>query len=387
MTDPLRLSIVIPALDEASTLPSLLDDLYSQQRGLSLEIIVVDGGSRDDTVAECQDWARRTGATLRVLQTHAGRGHQMNWGAHHASADVLLFLHADSRLSSADWLNASLAGFEQSLDRAPGGRIAAHHPLRFGAGNRGDSVAYFYFAAKSALNLPEAINGDQGLWISKRYFRELGGFDESLPYMEDARLARKIFVTGRWVTLPDVLVTSPRRFESQGLARRQFVNGLLRLFDAAQCAAYFVLARDAYNRQSAASRLKVLPFVAAAHRCVWQGGLRAGLRRSWRLATVIAQQCWQPFFFIDVIAARRRGLPPREVAPRWLNRYQRFVSPVMRSRIAIFGVALALVITLGIGRIAALVAESVGFNTTAGNDTSMDVHTTDHSTKEETAHK
>lgn len=387
VSNPCRLSIIIPAIDEAASLPLLLGDLQAQQGGVDFEILVVDGGSRDDTVAACQRCAQRTGAALRVFQTRPGRGHQLNCGVSQAVGPVLLFLHADSRLPSSSWLHDSLMGVEQALAQTPSRRVAAHHPLRFGPDNGGAALAYFYAAAKSALNLPESMNGDQGLWIAKEYLLELDGFDESLPYMEDARLARKIGATGHWLTLPDVLETSPRRFESQGLAARQWVNALLRWFDAAECPAFFVLARNAYEQQSGAGSLQVLPILAAAQRAVWQSGLRSGVRQAWRLGKVAARQSWQLFFLIDVLGARRRHVSAQSVPAHWVARYQRWLSPAMRTKPVTFGAAVAAVVFLGASWLAARVARLFGINTKEGNDTSRGVHTRDRNTKEGTAHK
>jgi len=116
VTSPL-LSVIIPTLDEAANLPSILADLRAQQ-GIGLEIIVADGGSRDVT----RELAARYGAIL--VAAPPGRGRQMNAGALAASGGFLLFLHADSRLTDVFMLRNAGAFLEQAEIRAGRRRLA-----------------------------------------------------------------------------------------------------------------------------------------------------------------------------------------------------------------------------------------------------------------------
>lgn len=331
MPDVAELTIVIPTLDEELSLPALLNDIAEQALPVNVEVIVVDGGSQDGTLDVCRRWSDDSRFALRLLETEPGRGLQMNAGAAAASASLLLFIHADSRLPSKQWLQRSWRLFCSALESHPSGHIASHHPLRFAPDSAQVSMAYYYFAAKSALNLPETVNGDQALWITKAFFNALGGFDTSLPYMEDARLARKIFAQGDWCLMDDYIQSSSRRFEVQGLARRQCLNGLLRLFDAAGCPEFFSRAHDAYLHQSVAERLQLRRFLAVANTAIWSSGLIVGFRRGLSLGQVAAGQIWQIAFFADAWRSRRRGLAPSQASRACLSFYQKRLAWMVES--------------------------------------------------------
>jgi rSAM/selenodomain-associated transferase 2 len=208
-----QLSVIIPTLNEADNLPALLR-LLRDQTGTGLEIIVADGGSSDAT----RELARQQGVV--VVETTPGRGAQMNRGTAIATAPWLLFLHADSIPTSTSQLAQALTALQAACTAQKNERIAGHFRLRFERSQPGHDLAYHYYEEKSALNRPECTNGDQGFLLSKAFFNELGGFDESLWFLEDQRLAEKIRRSGGWITLPGVLATSARRFETEGLGRR-----------------------------------------------------------------------------------------------------------------------------------------------------------------------
>ena len=173
------------------------------------EIVVVDGGSRDDTIAI----AKAAGA--RVIVAERGRGPQLAAGAAAVTGEWLLFVHADCRLSPG-WENA-VAAFLAAPDAG----------LRAG---------YFVFALDDAspaarrlerivawrcraLGLPY---GDQGLLIARSLYDAVGGF-AALPLMEDVDLARRLG-RARLVPLDARVVTSARRYRSGGYVRRPLRN-------------------------------------------------------------------------------------------------------------------------------------------------------------------
>ena len=119
-----RLTVIIPTLNEAANLPSLMTDLAAQQ-GVELEIIVGDGGSADAT---CMI-AHRRGAT--VVRAPRGRGAQMNHAAAHAQGTYLLFLHADSRLYDPYLLKSAVAALEAARQSNSSGAVAGHFALCF----------------------------------------------------------------------------------------------------------------------------------------------------------------------------------------------------------------------------------------------------------------
>lgn len=199
----MRLSIVIPALNEEAALP---DTLSAARRACpSTEIIVVDGGSTDATCAI----AEREGCV--ILQAKRGRGRQQNAGAAASSGDTLLFLHADTLLpmGAEEAIRAVLTD-----SRTLGGnfRLAFSPP----------SLLNNAFAAVYNLRSRRARHyyGDSCLWIRRAVLDEMGGFREGM-LMEDwefvQRLEARCRRTGvqRTVCLPLTVTTSARRFSGK----------------------------------------------------------------------------------------------------------------------------------------------------------------------------
>lgn len=201
------LSVVIPTLQAAQSLPATLACLSGQE--VAGEIVVADGGSTDGTA----DLAATAGA--RVVQSPRGRGVQLAAGAEAASGDWLLFLHADTVLAGdwagvvstfiADPANAERAGvFRFALDDdAPAAR---RWERRVGWRTR-------------VLGLPY---GDQGLLISRVFYDALGGF-KPVPLMEDVDMVRRIERSHLTVLEADA-VTSAERYRKSGYLRRSLRN-------------------------------------------------------------------------------------------------------------------------------------------------------------------
>jgi rSAM/selenodomain-associated transferase 2 len=202
---PPFLSVIIPTLNEAAHIDGVLKDL---SHGDATEIIVADGGSRDTTVE------RAAAHNVRICQGVAGRARQMNQGAALARGTILFFLHADSRLP---------AGFDRVIRRT---LDAAHVAAgAFSLGIDADDgkmrmVAYWANLRSRYLGMPY---GDQGLFLKAVRFHHCGGFPE-LPIMEDFAMMQRLRKTGRIVTVPERLYTSPRRWRRLGVLRTTFTN-------------------------------------------------------------------------------------------------------------------------------------------------------------------
>ena len=311
-----ELSVVVPALDEAQALPPLLRQIAGQQQ-IRLEVIVADGGSADGTVGI----ARSAGA--KVIMAPRGRAAQMNAGAGQATADFLLFLHADSELLQPRLLTDALQALRRALADAGHARIAGHFPLRFsGTSPRHDSF-YRYLEGKTRLNRPYTINGDQGLLIARAFFDELGGFDQRLPFLEDQRIAAKIFARGGWIVLPGELVTSARRFEAEGPAQRYTLMALIMGLHAGGADAFFAALPQIYAAHADTGRLDLRPFVAAIEKYLQGLGFVERWRLLYRIGRFIRENTWQLFYRRDFIAGAQ--LRPR------LRFCDRFVEPLVRN--------------------------------------------------------
>ena len=322
------LSVLIPALDEAEALPLLLADLAAQ-RGIRMEVLVADGGSTDQTRAI----AEHQGA--RVLATPRGRAAQLNAAAAAARADWLLCLHADSRLSAPDQLSTALERMRAA--QREGGIVAGHWPLRFLRHQLGHAALFRQLEAKSASNRPGTVNGDQGLLIHASTLAALGGFDASLPFFEDQRLAAKVFARGCFVLLPGALHTSARRFETEGHGPRLLLMALIVGAEAAGLDDWLAKLPALYREQSAATQLKAVPFIDAllAHIAALP---RARRRAVWqRAGRLVAANAWQLVQWRD---AQQGG------EARWLRRFDALAAPLFATRPAASAIAAALPLAL-----------------------------------------
>jgi rSAM/selenodomain-associated transferase 2 len=201
MSGPL-ISIIVPVLDEARALPALLDDL-AQLDG-RWEVVVADGGSRDASLAIAA--AHPTAPS--VVSTRPGRAWQLNGGAQTAHGDVLVFLHADTRLPPGAY--ASLVRTLADRD-VVGGNFA----LRFDGGDRFSRLLGGWYALQRRAGI---YYGDSAIWLRRDAFGRLGGF-RALAIMEDYDLARRLERAGRTACLPGPAVTSARRWQRAGLVR------------------------------------------------------------------------------------------------------------------------------------------------------------------------
>ena len=208
----MSLSIIIPCLNEGAVIGGALEALVPyRQRGV--EIIVVDGGSNDDTLANAHDGADH------VVSTARGRALQMNAGAALASGEIMLFLHADCRLPpSADALIMDgLRHARKSWGRFDV-RLSRRSPVLRIVGE--------------LMNLRSRVSGiatgDQGIFINRTLFEAVGRFPE-IPLMEDIELSRRLKRHARPLCIPDPVTVSARRWEKHGVLRTILLMWRLRL--------------------------------------------------------------------------------------------------------------------------------------------------------------
>jgi len=206
-----KLSIVVPVLNEAENLPALLARLVPL-RACGTEIIVVDGGSDDGSPSLV---AR---ANVMLIRSPAGRARQMNAGAARASGDALLFLHADTALPAfADRIvSAALDGGSRKWGRFDV-HIAGRSPLL--------RVVAAMMNLRSRLT--GIATGDQAMFMTRQAFDVVGGFPD-LPLMEDIELSRRLKAVSRPICLRQRVLTSGRRWETRGVWRTIFLMWRLR---------------------------------------------------------------------------------------------------------------------------------------------------------------
>lgn len=194
-------SVVVPVLDEERALGPLLDDLAALPG--RWEVVVADGASRDATVAI----ARAHPSAPRVVVAPRGRARQLQAGADAARGEILVFLHADSRLP-----RGAYAELRAALARgADGGNFA----LRFDGGGLFERTLTAVYALQRRLGV---FYGDSTIWASRARFERLGGFPD-LPVMEDYAFARRLVRHGGAACLPGPATTSPRRWRALGVPR------------------------------------------------------------------------------------------------------------------------------------------------------------------------
>ena len=201
-----RLSVIIPTLNEANHISNLLHYLIFNSSSTHIaEIIVVDGGSTDDT----QNIVNGIEA-VTLLKSEKGRAKQMNTGAQKATGDILYFLHADSfppkhfdQYIIEEVSKANLAGcFRMQFDHS-------HWWLRLASW-------------LTQFRWRPCRGGDQSQFITKDLFNELGGFDEQFIIYEDNDLINKLYARDEFIVIQKKIKTSARCYEKNGIWKLQY---------------------------------------------------------------------------------------------------------------------------------------------------------------------
>ena len=207
-----RASVILPVLREAENINRIIADLRAQAASDRTEIIVVDGDPLGGTISAIKE------KSIVTALAPAGRARQMNCGASLATGDVLLFLHADTRLPPKALANVlavmasercSAGAFDLGIDTARG-------IFR---------ITECYVALRTRLT--RVPFGDQAIFMGRDYFFAIGGYKD-IPLMEDVEIMKRIRKRGdRICIIPDKIMTSPRRWEQEGILFCTFRNWAL----------------------------------------------------------------------------------------------------------------------------------------------------------------
>ncbi|QTA83734.1 Transferase 2, rSAM/selenodomain-associated [Desulfonema limicola] len=210
-----HISIIIPVYHESAVINHTLKNLYNNNTKINFEIIVVDGSKENDTINAIYH------KQVKKISSPKGRGIQMNMGAELASGKILLFLHADTCLPDK--------GLEQVC------RLLSRQDIIAGAFDLGiNSVKKIYRIIEKTASIRSRFTripyGDQALFIKKDYFFNIRGF-QNIPVMEDVDIMRRIKKNkSKIIILPLKVLTSPRRWETEGILYGTIRNWMLMIF-------------------------------------------------------------------------------------------------------------------------------------------------------------
>lgn len=210
------ISIIIPVLNEASTIETLLDDIYKKGTLHNIsQIIVVDGGSEDNTVDLAAAFSEKL--PLNILKARKGRAKQMNSGAQSASGSILYFLHADTILPK---------NFDsQIISEYQKGDIAGCFRMKFDSSHPILKLSQWF----TRFNFKSCRGGDQSLYIAKEVFEKLGGYNEAYSVYEDCEFINRIYNQYHFTIIKDYVTTSSRRYAKNGTLKLQYHFALIHL--------------------------------------------------------------------------------------------------------------------------------------------------------------
>lgn len=206
------ISIIIPTLNEANSIAHLLKHIGANKTTESIkEIIVVDGGSTDNTISISIE----NGAT--VIKSERGRAKQLNFGAKNAKGDILYFLHADTLPPN---------GFDELiLNACKNGSQTGCFRMQFDSKN----IVLIFFGWLSRINHTSCRGGDQSLFITKSFFEKNKGFNENYIIYEDCEFINRLYKETSFTVLPKNVITSARKYREKGWLKVQFHFGIIHL--------------------------------------------------------------------------------------------------------------------------------------------------------------
>ncbi len=202
----MNISVIIPVLNEASNIEKTLNHILSvSKQKETLEIIIVDGGSTDNTKQIIELFPE-----VKYVLSIRGRSQQMNFGTQKATGDILYFLHADS-LPPIHFDTHILKAISQQ-------HKAGCFKMKFDSNHPWLKLAGWF----TKFNLKFFRGGDQSLFITKRLFKSLEGFDNDAVLFEDYLFIRKLYSNRTFHVIQKNIITSSRRYKENGIANLQY---------------------------------------------------------------------------------------------------------------------------------------------------------------------
>ncbi len=205
------LSIIIPVLNEAKNITNVLQHLVTNASEINkIQVIIVDGGSSDNTAALVTSFAEISKANIILISSEKGRARQMNAGARKATGKILYFLHADSfpPKNYDDLIIQEIAK----------GNPAGCFKMKFDSSHWWLKLASWF----TQFSWRACRGGDQSQFITHQLFNEIGGFDETYTIYEDNILISELYARNKFVVIQQWIISSARLYEEHGVWNLQY---------------------------------------------------------------------------------------------------------------------------------------------------------------------
>jgi rSAM/selenodomain-associated transferase 2 len=202
----MKISIIIPVLNEENSISKLLDYLHEiQNPEFTNEIIIVDGGSDDNTLKILENYPK-----IKVFNCLKGRAKQMNFGAKNANSEILYFLHCDTFPPK---------NFDSEIvNQVNHGNISGCFKMKFDNNHIVLKVSQWF----TRFNFQAFRGGDQSLFVECKLFKKINGFDENLIIYEDNKLIARLYKNSKFVVIQKSVITSARKYLKNGIWTLQF---------------------------------------------------------------------------------------------------------------------------------------------------------------------
>lgn len=202
-----KISIIIPTYNEAASISKLVSYLHKYGGEIVKEIIISDGGSTDETIAN----AKKPGASV-LVSPQKGRAAQMNYGAENATSEILYFVHADS---------FPPVSFASDIVKAmKGGYDFGRYRTKFDSNKLLLKINAWF----TRFNWFICYGGDQTLFITRELFEQSGGFKNELLIMEEYEFAARLMKLGRYKIFRNTALISARKYDGRSWLRVQFAH-------------------------------------------------------------------------------------------------------------------------------------------------------------------